>query len=49
MSPIADVDAASLHAGRYRLHQSQPFGGELDRISATCRAAFVAGQWETWF
>ena len=33
----------------YRLHQIQPFAGELDRISATCHAAFVAGQWETWF
>lgn len=33
----------------YRLHQIQPFGGPLDRISATCHAAFVAGQWETWF
>jgi hypothetical protein len=33
----------------YRLHQIQPFGGSVDRISATCHAAFVAGQWETWF
>jgi hypothetical protein len=33
----------------YRLHQIQPFGGDGDRISATCHAAFVAGQWETWF
>lgn len=33
----------------YRLHQIQPFSGSLDRISATCHAAFVAGQWETWF
>jgi hypothetical protein len=33
----------------YRLHQIQPFTGELDRISATCHAAFVAGQWESWF
>jgi len=33
----------------YRLHQIQPFGGELDRVSVTCHAAYVAGQWETWF
>jgi hypothetical protein len=33
----------------YRLHQIQPFAGTTDRISATCHAAFVAGQWETWF
>lgn len=33
----------------YRLHQIQPFPGARDRISATCHAAFVAGQWETWF
>ncbi|AKU94321.1 hypothetical protein AKJ09_00985 [Labilithrix luteola] len=33
----------------YRLHQIQPFPGTRDRISATCHAAFVAGQWETWF
>lgn len=33
----------------YRLHQIQPFEGSVDRISATCHAAFVAGQWESWF
>ena len=33
----------------YRLHQIQSFGGDIDRISATCHAAFVAGQWEAWF
>ena len=33
----------------YRLHQIRPFQGEIDRISATCHAALVAGQWETWF
>lgn len=33
----------------YRLHQIQPFEGATDRISATCHAAFVAGEWETWF
>jgi hypothetical protein len=33
----------------YRMHQIQPFGGAVDRISATCHAAFVAGEWETWF
>lgn len=33
----------------YRLHQIQPFTGGIDRISATCHAAFVQGQWESWF
>jgi hypothetical protein len=33
----------------YRLHQIQAFAGDVDRISATCHAAFVAGAWETWF
>ncbi len=33
----------------YRLHQIQPFGGDRDRVSITCHAAFVAGRWETWF
>ncbi|GAC1393529.1 MAG: hypothetical protein NVSMB47_00970 [Polyangiales bacterium] len=34
----------------YRLHQIQPFLGELDRISITLHAAEVSrGMWETWF
>lgn len=33
----------------YRLHQIQPFSGHRDRISATCHAAFVGGEWESWF
>lgn len=34
----------------YRLHQIQPFGGKLDRVSATLHAAEVdPGRWETWF
>jgi hypothetical protein len=34
----------------YRLHQIQPFGGALDRISATVHAAEIdRGVWETWF
>jgi hypothetical protein len=34
----------------YRLHQIQPFGGSIDRISATLHAAEVSrGIWETWF
>jgi hypothetical protein len=33
----------------YRLHQIQPFLGTRDRISATCHAARVSAQWETWF
>jgi len=34
----------------YRLHQIQPFGGEVDRVSATIHLAEVdAGHWESWF
>jgi hypothetical protein len=33
----------------YRLHQIRPFAGGIDRISATCHLALVAGEWETWF
>jgi hypothetical protein len=33
----------------YRLHQIQPFGGDVDRISATIHLAHVAGEWESWF
>jgi hypothetical protein len=34
----------------YRLHQIQPFGGKLDRISITVHAAEVDDDvWETWF
>jgi hypothetical protein len=33
----------------YRLHQIQPFGGGVDRVSATCHLALVGGEWETWF
>lgn len=34
----------------YRLHQIQPFAGNIDRVSATVHAAEVdAGRWETWF
>lgn len=33
----------------YRLHQIQPFSGDVDRISATCHLALTAGEWEAWF
>ncbi len=34
----------------YRLHQIQPFDGELDRISATLHLAEIdSGHWESWF
>jgi len=33
----------------YRLHQIQPFSGDVDRISATVHAAWVEGRWESWF
>lgn len=32
-----------------RLHQIQPFGGALDRISATLHGADVGSGWESWF
>jgi hypothetical protein len=33
----------------YRLHQIQPFGGDLDRISATMHVVEDGGEWEAWF
>lgn len=33
----------------YRLHQIQPFGGSLDRVSVTAHAIFSEGQWQAWF
>jgi hypothetical protein len=33
----------------YRMHQIQPFGGDLDRISATMHVAEEDGVWECWF
>jgi hypothetical protein len=32
-----------------RLHQIQPFSGELDRISATLHGAQLGSGWESWF
>jgi hypothetical protein len=51
-APSADVlygrgDLVFLDA--YRLHQIQPFGGELDRISATAHAVLVGNAWQVWF
>lgn len=49
-SVICPYDAGDLvFIDSYRMHQIQPFEGSIDRISATCHAAFVAGQWESWF
>ncbi len=33
----------------YRLHQIQPFGGALDRISATAHVVLSDGGWHAWF
>jgi hypothetical protein len=33
----------------YRMHQIQPFGGRVDRISMTAHTVHVDGAWEAWF
>jgi hypothetical protein len=33
----------------YRLHCIQPFGGPVDRISATAHAVLTADGWQAWF
>jgi hypothetical protein len=33
----------------YRMHQIQPFAGDLDRISATLHVVEEGGRWEAWF
>jgi hypothetical protein len=33
----------------YRMHQIQPFGGEVDRLSATMHVVEEDGTWEAWF
>ncbi len=33
----------------YRLHQIEPFAGQVARISATCHVANLAGRWDVWF
>lgn len=33
----------------YRLHQIRPFGGGLDRISATAHVVYTSGSWQCWF
>jgi hypothetical protein len=49
-SAVADYGPGDLVLiDSFRLHQIQPFDGEIDRVSATCHAAFVGGRWETWF
>jgi hypothetical protein len=47
---IAEYEAGDLVCiEAFRLHQIQPFEGDVDRVSATLHAAFVNGRWETWF
>lgn len=49
-SAVAPYEAGDLVViDSYRLHQIQPFGGDVDRISATCHVAFTEGRWESWF
>lgn len=49
-SAIAEYEAGDLVVmDSYRLHQIQPFEGDVDRISATIHLAWVAGEWESWF
>jgi 2-oxoglutarate-Fe(II)-dependent oxygenase superfamily protein len=33
----------------YRLHQIQPFGGSVDRVSATMHLVDTGEAWEAWF
>jgi hypothetical protein len=33
----------------FRLHQIQPFGGRIDRVSVTAHVVLVEGAWEVWF
>jgi hypothetical protein len=45
-----DYEAAELvMIDSYRLHQIQPFKGEIDRISATCHAVDMGDRWDVWF
>jgi hypothetical protein len=49
-SAIAEYAAGDLVVmDSYRLHQIQPFDGDVDRISTTIHLAYVAGEWESWF
>ena len=56
-APATNVRSAvaSYHAGdlvvfdSYRMHQIQPFGGALDRISITAHAVWTSDRWEVWF
>jgi hypothetical protein len=56
--PPADGDPTTVHLrggdallfDSYRLHQIEPFGGALDRLTATVHAVEVAPmRWEAWF
>jgi hypothetical protein len=56
-NPGPRVASALIHYGvgelvvfdSYRMHQIQPFGGDLDRISATLHVVEEGGRWEAWF
>jgi hypothetical protein len=49
-SLLVDYAAGDLVAiDSYRLHQIQPFGGGLDRISVTAHLVRRHGSWSSWF
>jgi hypothetical protein len=49
-SEIAGYEAGELIViDSNRLHQIQPFTGELDRISITAHALQADGRWQSWF
>jgi hypothetical protein len=33
----------------YRLHQIEPFGGDVPRVTGTCHVARLSGAWDVWF
>jgi hypothetical protein len=50
--PFLDVDYAVgeiVFIDSYRLHQIRPFGGAVDRVSATVHSVRNAGGWSAWF
>jgi hypothetical protein len=50
--PRASIDYAPCELAvidSYSLHQIQPFGGDVDRVSATVHALKNGDRWEAWF
>ena len=50
--PSASIDYAACELAvidSYSLHQIEPFGGEVDRVSATVHALKNGERWEAWF